>query len=94
MTQCVQPSLVYSALFIVLRIVCSLDGTSRVSLFIILLLLNLLLFLLQLLSTYAMTLCLYFDYILKCELLLFDLILSFILSGSMYMFCIKLIKQG
>jgi hypothetical protein len=77
----------------VLRIVCSLDGTSRVSLFIILLF-NLLLFLLQLLLTYAMTLCLYFDYVLKCELLLFDFILSFILSGSMYMFCIKVIKQG
>jgi hypothetical protein len=79
--------------YIVLRIVCSLDGTSRVSLFIILLF-NLLLFLLLLLLTYAMTLCLYFDYILECELLLFDFILSFILSGSMYMFCIKLIKQG
>jgi hypothetical protein len=84
---------VYSAVYIVLRIVCSLDGTSRVLLFIILLF-NLLLFLLLLLITYAMTLCLYFDYILKCELLFIDFILSLILTRSMYMFCIKLIKQG
>jgi hypothetical protein len=37
-----------------------------------------------------MTLCGYFNYVLECELLFSNFILSFILIGSMYMFKARL----